>query len=73
MNAEQHARKTFQVTCPHCEQPFHVRFALADPSKEGSSEVGVVCQYCEKKVMVEIPSKYVESEVVMRLKGRTAK
>ncbi len=70
MNKGQQARKTFQVLCPHCDQPFHVRFALAEADKDGSSEVGVECLYCEGSVMVDIPSKYVESETVMRLEGR---
>ena len=58
--------KTFKVVCDHCDRPFHVRFPLADPEKEGSGEVGVLCMYCEKDVIVKLPRKYIEKEHLVR-------
>ncbi len=58
--------KTFKVECPHCQRPFHVRYALADPNVEGSGEVVVTCQYCDKNVVIEIPREYIAEEMLLR-------
>ena len=58
--------KTFKVECPHCQRPFHIRYALADPDVEGSGEVVVTCQYCNENVMIEIPREYISEGMLLR-------
>ena len=57
---------TFQVLCAHCKQPFHVRYPLADPEKEGSGEQVVDCLYCKKPVKFQLPAKYIGEVEVLR-------
>lgn len=64
--AESQEHKTFKTDCPHCKQPFTVRFPLADPKAEGTSDVAVECMYCERTVMIKIPTKYVGGVTMIR-------
>ena len=59
-------KKTFEVTCAHGQKPFHVRFLLARPDAEGTSEVVVTCMYCDKDVMITLPKQYIETESLVR-------
>ncbi|MBI3796573.1 MAG: hypothetical protein HY268_06340 [Deltaproteobacteria bacterium] len=58
--------KTFKVECVHCRKPFHVRFPLTRPEAEGKGEVVVTCLYCNHKVVITIPTMYIEPEALVR-------
>ncbi len=52
--------KTFEVDCPACKRPFHIRRPLANPEAEGAGDISIECMYCRKKVMVTLPRQYLE-------------
>ena len=58
--------KTFQVTCAHCDKPFHVRFPLTRPDAAGDGDVTVTCMYCSQNVMITIPQVYIAEETIVR-------
>ena len=58
--------KTFLVECAACGKDFRVRFPLADPDAEGESEKVVECLYCDEKVKVTLPRKYIREEHLLR-------
>lgn len=58
--------KTFQVTCAHCDKPFHVRFPLTRPGATGDGTVKVTCLYCNNNVMITIPQVYIAEDTVLR-------
>jgi hypothetical protein len=62
----EHKEKTFKVTCAVCERPFLIRFPLAQSDAEGEGEVVVTCQFCEKKVKIKIPQKYIGKDTLLR-------
>ncbi len=66
MTRQEKQDRTFRVICAHCNDPFHVRLALADPDAEGDAEVAVECPYCERQVMVPVPLAYVEQDHLVR-------
>ena len=59
-------RRTFRVLCAKCNKSFHVCLPLTDPQAQGDADVIVECEYCESKVVVSVPRKYVEQEHLIR-------
>ena len=59
-------KKTFRVICDVCERPFLVRFPLAQSDAEGEGDVVVTCQFCEEKVKITIPRKYIGKDELLR-------
>ncbi len=71
MDTQEGPKKTFKVYCDFCRQPFFVRFSLANPKAEGTTEVFVNCQYCQHDVLITIPEQYNEQDMFIRgLKSR---
>ncbi len=58
--------KTFEVTCAHCDKPFHVRFPLTRPGATGEGDVSVTCMYCNQNVMITIPQIYIKESTTVR-------
>ena len=60
--------KTFKVHCDGCKKPFHVRFPLnsSNSDEEGSGDVMVDCMYCSEKLMITIPRKYIEKDILLK-------
>jgi DNA-directed RNA polymerase subunit RPC12/RpoP len=51
--------KFFQVICPECKKPFHMRFPEENPGAEGTGDMKITCMYCSKDIMVTIPRPYI--------------
>ncbi|MDZ7268771.1 MAG: hypothetical protein ONB48_13620 [candidate division KSB1 bacterium] len=69
---EQTSRKNniFIVKCAHCHKPFHYK-AKSESQKSksddaGEEEIVLACPYCQKKLMVTVPRRFLEKETLYR-------